>query len=277
MVEEAERVRGEARIALGKVRFQLESVANQAQAEVLQTQQIAQARVDAVQSEAQAAVGQLQAQSSAMQSEAHAVVNQLQSQNVALQSQNEHLTEQNKALSLQLQSQALKIKEQESFSNQLHQQLVALQGLAHAAEPPPTPVPKASHPAEQAASASSQNGAELVDALKALAGEVGGTMRRIEQTLEVALSPNASPKRKAKAKAKAKTRQSPKLRFLLCSCRSVLLLLRCRLQMMLSGIGACRGVALVRPRFPRDHQARGVRAAVPCPHLHRQRQFLLHP
>ena len=205
VVEEAERVRGEARIALGQVRFQLESVANQAQAEILQSRQVAQARVDAVQSEAQAAVGQLQAQSSEMQSEAHAIVNQLQSQNVALQSQNEHLTEQNKALSLQLQSQALKIKEQESFSNQLHQQLVALQGLVHAAEPPPTPVPKASIPAEQAASASSQNGAELVDALKALAGEVGGTMRRIEQTIEVALSPNASPKRKAKAKAKAKT------------------------------------------------------------------------
>ena len=102
-----------------------------------------------------------------------------------------------------LEAQARTIEEQKEFSATLHSQLIALQTHVHNAE---TQAFRNHNGADQrTAEASSAPSQHAVDALQALAGEVGGTMRRIEQAIEVALSPKAKAKKqKAKAAATAK-------------------------------------------------------------------------
>ena len=102
------------------------------------------------------------------------------------------------------EKQAKMLLEQQELSKAMHQQLIALQSHVQAAEPKNPSIPTPAIPAS-----TTQNGADQAasafNALQALAGEVGGTLRRIEQAIEVALSPKAKAKKqKAKAEATAK-------------------------------------------------------------------------
>ena len=198
-------------------------------------QQVVQVGVDplvhaSMQSQAAAAVSNARAETVVVHGEAEAVINSLRSENQqlgthaatlrgeaeaaiqalrtenqqlgsqaevtisSLRSENRQLGELNIALERRLEAQAKTILEQQEFAKTLHQQLIALQTHVQTADP-------VHNGAGRTAEASSASTA--VDALQALAGEVGGTMKRIEQAIEVALSP------KAKAKAPRK-KNNPK-------------------------------------------------------------------
>ena len=166
--------------------------------------------VAAVQNQAEAAVTSVISQA---QTEVHArteatntvqhVYDQAQSTIRTLRTDNERLGQMNLEMQRRLEAQAKTIEEQKAFSATLHSQLIALQTHVHKAE---TQAPRNHNGTDQrTAEASSAPSQHAVDALQALAGEVGGTMRRIEQALEVALSPKAKAKKqKAKAAATAK-------------------------------------------------------------------------
>ena len=89
--------------------------------------------------------------------------------------------------------------EQQGFSQSLRQQLIALQAHVQAAEAPNH------NGTDQRKTAEACSAPSAIDALQVLAGEVGGTMKRTEQAIEVALSPKAkATKQIAKAKATVK-------------------------------------------------------------------------
>ena len=158
----------------------------------------------AIQGEAQAAIQALRSENQQLGSQASAIQGEAETVIGNLRVENQQLGDMNRELSRRLEKQAKMLLEQQELSKAMHQQLIALQSHVQAAEPKNPSIPTPAIPAS-----TTQNGADQAasafNALQALAGEVGGTLRRIEQAIEVARSPKAKAKKqKAKAEATAK-------------------------------------------------------------------------
>ena len=190
-------------------RLQSEAVhaVSQARNEASQVRTQAEAVVQTVIGQAHSEVSQARTQASAASEQAQSVQSEAQIRIADLQSQNVRLAEMNRELSQQMQLQAEKLREQQEFSVTLHQQLVALQSHVNAAEPPEPSMPQPSP-----MTSSVQNGADPTLALQELARQVGSALSRIEQTVQVVLSPKAkkpTAKKKASVKAIAPSIASP--------------------------------------------------------------------
>ena len=190
-------------------RLQSEAVhaVSQARNEASQVRTQAEAVVQTVIGQARSEVSQARTQASAASEQAQRVQSEAQVRIADLQSQNVRLAEMNRELSQQMQLQAEKLREQQEFSVTLHQQLVALQSHVNAAEPPEPSMPQPSP-----MTSSVQNGADPTLALQELARQVGSALSRIEQTVQVVLSPKAkkpTAKKKASVKAIAPSIASP--------------------------------------------------------------------
>ncbi|CAE7259623.1 unnamed protein product [Symbiodinium sp. CCMP2592] len=141
------------------------------------------AQAAAIQGESYAAIQALRSENQQLGSRASVIQGEAETVIGNLRTENQQLGEMNRELNQRLEKQAKMILEQQELSKAMHQQLIALQSHVQAAEPKNPSIPSSAIPAS-----STQNGADQAasafNALQALAGEVGGTMRRIEQAIE---------------------------------------------------------------------------------------------
>ncbi|CAE7257616.1 RE2 [Symbiodinium sp. CCMP2592] len=141
------------------------------------------AQAAAIQGESYAAIQALRSENQQLGSRASVIQGEAETVIGNLRTENQQLGEMNRELNQKLEKQAKMILEQQELSKAMHQQLIALQSHVQAAEPKNPSIPSSAIPAS-----STQNGADQAasafNALQALAGEVGGTMRRIEQAIE---------------------------------------------------------------------------------------------
>ncbi|CAE7264193.1 FAD4L1, partial [Symbiodinium sp. CCMP2592] len=159
------------------------------------------AQTAAIQGESYAAIQALRSENQQLGSRASVIQGEAETVIGNLRTENQQLGEMNRELNQRLEKQAKMILEQQELSKAMHQQLIALQSHVQAAEPKNPSIPSSAIPAS-----STQNGADQAasafNALQALAGEVGGTMRRIEQAIEAtvrAIAPSVALPIPAKA------------------------------------------------------------------------------
>ncbi|CAE7196583.1 unnamed protein product [Symbiodinium sp. CCMP2592] len=137
----------------------------------------------AIQGESYAAIQALRSENQQLGSRASVIQGEAETVIGNLRTENQQLGEMNRELNQRLEKQAKMLLEQQELSKAMHQQLIAPQSHVQAAEPKNPSIPSSAIPAS-----STQNGADQAasafNALQALAGEVAGTMRRIEQAIE---------------------------------------------------------------------------------------------
>ncbi|CAE6943662.1 unnamed protein product, partial [Symbiodinium sp. CCMP2592] len=179
-------MQSEATTAVMNARAETAAVFGEAEAVILslrsENQQLG-AQAAAIQGESYAAIQALRSENQQLGSRASVIQGEAETVIGNLRTENQQLGEMNRELNQRLEKQAKMILEQQELSKAMHQQLIALQSHVQAAEPKNPSIPPSAIPAS-----STQNGADQAasafNALQALAGEVGGTMRRIEQAIE---------------------------------------------------------------------------------------------
>ncbi|CAE7274272.1 unnamed protein product [Symbiodinium sp. CCMP2592] len=179
-------MQSEATTAVMNARAETAAVFGEAEAVIMslrsENQQLG-AQAAAIQGESYAAIQALRSENQQLGSRASVIQGEAETVIGNLRTENQQLGEMNRELNQRLEKQAKMILEQQELSKAMHQQLIALQSHVQAAEPKNPSIPPSAIPAS-----STQNGADQAasafNALQALAGEVGGTMRRIEQAIE---------------------------------------------------------------------------------------------